>query len=76
MNKNTVKAIQKRLDNKAWNFYEGCMDIGKSRYILHENNPEFKPYVLKYNVPDWGNPIHAGNVIDGIFIPADFPEKR
>lgn len=89
MNKNTVKAIQKRIDSYRWkheNFPHVApewerFDIGNSRYVFHLGTHDLMPYVLKYSRPEHhfgydANPVHVGNVIDWVFIPADFPERR
>ena len=94
MNKNTAKAIQKRINSYRFgyeNHPEACdgreqFDIGHYRYVLHLDNHDLMPYVLRYFHTDYGdgiygfgydsNPVHVGNVIDWEFIPADFPERR
>lgn len=70
MNKNTVKAIQKRLDNG-----QPAFTIGNYWYVEHSEHAEFIPYVLRYSQGS-SNPFHVGNIVDGIFIPSDFPERR
>lgn len=94
MNKNTVKAIQKRINSYRWS-YENYpetrkgweqFEIGDYLYALHLDNHALMPYVLRYSHIDYGdgvrglgydsNPVHVGNVIDWVFTPADFPERR
>lgn len=94
MNKNTAKAIQKRINSYRWSYEnvpESCegweqFDIGDYRYVMHLDNHDLMPYVLRYSHIDYGdgiygngydsNPVHVGNVIDWTFIPDDFPVKR
>ena len=78
MNKNTVKAIQKRVSiyNQDNSYKE--FTIGKSLYVISDSNPEVFPYVKRYKnygkgyVYDYHT---VGNIIDGIFIP-DYLLKR
>ena len=73
MNKNTVKAIQKRIDKGLKEF-----TIGKSLYVISDSNPEVFPYVKRYKNYGEGYvyDYHTmGNIIDGIFIP-DYLIKR
>ena len=79
INKNTVKAIQKRIDiyNQDPSFKE--FSIGKSLYVISDTNPEVMPYLKRYI--DYGEgyvyDYHAcGNIIDRVFIPNFLLIKR
>jgi len=79
MNKNTVKAIQKRIDIYNQNPAFKEFTIGKSLYVISDSNPEVMPYVKRYI--DYGKgyvyDYHAcGNIIDGIFEPDFLLKKR
>ena len=74
MNTNTIKAIQKRIDHSG--VIDSEFTIGENHYVIHTNNPVFKPYVIKYRKYS-SFPFHAGNIDDnGKFYPAMFSEKR
>lgn len=78
MNKNTVKALQKRIDKHMTRFNGQDPDdvtftIGDYDYECHFHCHDLKPYVLcrsQYLI------MHVGNIIDGVFSLADFPERR
>ena len=69
MNKNTVKAIQARITRGESDFV-----IGDHRYVCHYDHPAFEPFVFCY----WagGLQYNAGNIVNGVFIPAADPILR
>ena len=79
MNKNTVKAIQKRIDvyNQNHSFKEFV--IGKVKYEISDTNPEVFPYLKVWKnyghgyVYDW---FSGGNIIEGKFEPSYLLKKR
>lgn len=77
LHKNTVKAIQKRLDQIGRECLGGCFYVGDYRYELHCNNHDLKPYILRYSNDGM---IYAQNVgiinDDWQFIPDVYPERR
>lgn len=70
INKNTVKAIQKRIDiyNSDNTFKE--FSIGKWFYVISDINPEVLPYVKRYRTENlYSFDCAIGNIINGIFVP-------
>ena len=71
MNKNTVNAVQARINKSMTEF-----TIGHYRYIIHNEHPEFMPFVLRYTIGGNGEPFHVGNIVNGIFMPDDMPVRK